>query len=222
MKVLLLEDERKLGSFIRQGIKEQGYECDWLLNGDEAYEALLHTVYDACVLDIMVPGRDGLSLVRKLRGLRIKIPVIFISARGELDERLEGLTSGADDYLVKPFYVEELIARLRVIVKRTQGNLTDRLVVGDLILNLLTRKVVRGDQEIVLSAREFSLLEYMMSFPERIFTRTQLIEHVWHSHFDRSSNVIDVYISRLREKIDGDRDEKLIHTIRGVGYKIEA
>jgi DNA-binding response OmpR family regulator len=178
--------------------------------------------YDALVLDIMLPGRDGLSILRNLREKKVITPVILLTARSELNERLEGLNLGADDYLTKPFFIEELIARIQAVVRRASGIGQSVLTVGDLTLNLLTRELKRSGRDIELTAREFALLERLMRSPGRVFTRTQIGEQVWNYQFDPGTNVVDVYIKRLRKKIDEGAEVKLIETIRGVGYRMKA
>ncbi len=172
-------------------------------------------------LDIMLPGRDGLSILRNLRDRKRSVPVILLTARGELNERLEGLNLGADDYIAKPFFIEELVARLQAVVRRSTGTPQSLLVVEDLTVNLLTREVMRGEQRIELTAREFALLEQLARSPGRVFTRVQICEQVWNYDFDPGTNLVDVYVQRLRKKIDGASPVKLIETIRGVGYRMK-
>jgi DNA-binding response OmpR family regulator len=219
MRVLVVEDERKIAGFMRQGLHEQGFDVDVSGNGDEAFALATTRPYDAVVLDIMLPGRDGLSVLRGLRERKNAVPVILVTARAELSERVDGLNLGADDYLTKPFYVEELVARIHAVTRRVKGDPTGLLRVGDLTVDLLQRRVRRGDRDIELTAREFSLLEHLMRAPGRVFTRTQLLEHVWGYDFDPETNLVDVNIRRLRKKIDGDA-APLIETVRGVGYRI--
>jgi DNA-binding response OmpR family regulator len=173
------------------------------------------------VLDIMLPGRDGLSILRGLRERKIPLPIILLTARNELNERLEGLNLGADDYLTKPFFIEELIARIHAVVRRTSGGGQSILSVADLTVNLLTREVKRGATAIELTPREFLLLEHLMRAPGRVLTRVQICEHVWNYDFDPGTNLVEVYIQRLRKKVDGDAAVKLIETIRGVGYRMK-
>jgi len=220
MRVLVVEDQERIASFIGKGLKEQGFTVDVVRDGDEGYALALTEPYDALVLDIMLPGRDGLSILKNLRKKGNAVPVILLTARSELDERLEGLNLGADDYMTKPFYVEELVARLHTVVRRAAGVSSHLLRVGDLAMNLVSRVVTRGDEEILLSVREFSLLEYLMRSPGRVLSRVQICEHVWNYSFDPDTNLVDVYIQRLRKKIDRDHPEKLIETVRGVGYRI--
>jgi DNA-binding response OmpR family regulator len=174
------------------------------------------------VLDIMLPGRDGLSILRNLRERRMAVPVILLTARGELNERLEGLNLGADDYLTKPFFIEELIARLHVVTRRASGASQSILAVGDLTVNLLTREVTRGERKIELTAREFELLEHLARSPGRVLTRAQICERVWNYDFDPGTNLVEVYIQRLRKKVDGEGEPRLIETIRGVGYRMKS
>ncbi len=220
MKVLVVEDQDQIRSFVVRGLKEQGFSVDEADHGDEGYFLTKTQSYDAIILDIMLPGRDGLSILKQLRARKQATPVILLTARTELDERLEGLSLGADDYLTKPFYIEELIARVHTVTRRFRGEPDHILTVADLSLNLLEHQVHRDGREISLSMREFSLLEYMMRSAGRVLSRMQMCEHVWGYHFDPSTNLVDVYIQRLRKKVDKDFDEKLIHTVRGLGYRI--
>ena len=220
MRVLVVEDQERIASFIEKGLKEQGFTIDLVHDGDDGYGLATTEPYDAIVLDIMVPGRDGLSILKNLRKQGNTVPVILLTARSELDERLEGLNLGADDYMTKPFYIEELVARLHTVVRRSAGEATHLYKVEDLSMNLVTRSVKRGDEEIQLSVREFSLLEFLMRSPGRVVSRMQICEHVWNYTFDPDTNLIDVYIQRLRKKIDKDFDPKLIETVRGVGYRL--
>jgi len=220
MRILLLEDQNKLLSFARKGLEEQGILVDAVSDGDEAWEMAVSTPYDALVLDIMVPGRDGLSILRGLRERRSTVPVILLTARGALPEKIEGLNLGADDYMTKPFYVEELAARLRTVARRHAGEAGHLVRVEDLVMDLLARKVTRGGAEIELSTREFELLEHLMRSPGRVFGRMQIYEHVWGYNMDPETNLVEVYIQRLRAKIDKDHDKKLIRTVRGVGYAL--
>lgn len=220
MRVLVVEDQKKIASFIRKGLEEEGMVVDVCYDGDEGYGLACSEPYDALVLDIMLPGRDGLSILKNLRKKKNAVPVVMLTARSELDERLEGLNLGADDYLTKPFYIEELAARLRTVMRRSSGESTHLLKVEDLKMDLIKRTVKRGDEQIDLSRREYSLLEFLMRTPGRVLTRTQITEHVWQYGFDPETNLVDVYIKRLRQKIDAEHSEKLIETVRGVGYRI--
>ncbi len=220
MRILVVEDERKIAGFIRQGLQEHGFDADVCGNGDDAFALATARPYDALVLDIMLPGRDGLSILRGLRERKNAVPVILVTARTELGERVEGLNLGADDYLTKPFYVEELIARIHAVTRRIKGDPVSLLRTGDLTVDLMQRRVRRGDRDIELTAREFSLLEHLMDSPGRVFTRTQLLEHVWGYDFDPETNLVDVNIRRLRKKLDDTDAAPLIETVRGVGYRI--
>jgi two-component system, OmpR family, response regulator len=218
--VLVVEDQPKIASFVQKGLEEQGMVVDLCLDGDEGYELAKTGSYDALVLDIMLPGRDGLSILRNLREQKNQVPVLLLTARDSLNERVEGLNLGADDYLTKPFYVEELTARLHTIVRRSSGQSLNVLHVEDLKVDLIKREVTRGDDSIDLTAREFELLEYLMRSPGRVFTRIQICEHVWKYHFDPQTNLVDVYIKRLRKKLDQPYELRLIQTVRGVGYRL--
>lgn len=222
MKVLVIEDEKKIAAFIRKGLEAQGFVVDIAHHGDEGFELATSRPYDALVLDIMLPGRDGLSILRQLRERKIAVPVILLTARSELNERVEGLNLGADDYLTKPFHIEELIARLHAVTRRAAGTPQSILAVGDLTLNLLTREVRRAGRPIELTNREFALLEHLMRAPGRVLTRVEICERVWDYHFDPGTNLVDVYIQRLRKKVDDEFPVKLIETVRGVGYRIRA
>lgn len=219
MKVLVVEDEAQIAGFIRKGLEEQGFLVEWSADGNEGYRLASTRTYDAVVLDIMLPGRDGLSILRNLREKRNPVPVLLLTARTELNERVEGLNLGADDYLTKPFFVEELVARLHALVRRASGERLTVLQSGDLSVNLVTREVRRGDTPVHLTAREFNLLEYLMRSPGRVLTRTQILEHVWGYNFDPSTNLIDVHIQRLRKKLGSNGDAQYIETVRGVGYR---
>jgi two-component system, OmpR family, response regulator len=221
MRILLLEDQERLRASTQRGLEEMGFFVDAVEDGDDALRQALSVPYDALVLDIMVPGRDGLSILRALRERKQSTPVILLTARAALPEKLEGLNLGADDYLTKPFYIEELAARLQTIVRRHSGAPTHLLKVNDLQMDLMTRQVSRSGNDIELSTREFELLEFLMRTPGRVFSRVQIYEHVWGYGMDLESNLVEVYIQRLRAKIDKDHDDKLLRTIRGAGYALE-
>ena len=220
MKVLLVEDDRKILSFVKKGLKEQGFLVDACENGDDGYTLASEQTYDVLVLDIMLPGRDGLSILRGLREKKITVPVILLTARSALQERVEGLNLGADDYLSKPFYMEELLARIHAVTRRVTGDQLSLMQVGHLTVNLITREVRLGKERVELTVREFSLLELLMRSPGRVFTRTQILEHVWGYDFDPQTNVVDVYVRRLRSKVDVKPDAPVIETVRGVGYRM--
>ena len=221
MRILVVEDEKKIAGFIQRGLKECGFVVDVVHRGDEALDIILDNHFDAVVLDIMLPGRDGLSILRMLRQRANSVPVLILTARGEVSEKVEGLDLGADDYLAKPFSIDELTARVRALTRRNSGENLVRYRVQDLILDLATRVARRGARRIDLTTREFSLLECLMRAPGRVFTRTQLCQRVWEYHFDPESNLVDVYINRLRRKIDDGETTKLLQTVRGAGYRIE-
>lgn len=221
MKLLVVEDDKKLGGFLRKGLEAQGFVVDLSADGDEGFTLATTRSYDAVVLDIMLPGRDGLSILRNLRERKLSVPVILLTARSELNERLEGLNLGADDYLTKPFFVEELVARLQAVTRRAGGTPQSLLAVEDLTVNLLTREVTRGGRKLELTPREFALLEQLIRAPGRVFTRVQICEQVWSYDFDPGTNIVDVYVQRVRKKVDGESPVKLIETIRGVGYRLK-
>ena len=226
MNVLRLEDEARIASFVSQGLREQGFVVEACDNGTEGYALALERTYDVVVLDIMVPGMDGLAILKGLRGAEHTVPVILLTARNELDDRLAGLNLGADDYIAKPFYVEELVARIHAVVRRTSGERQNLLAVGPLRLDRITLDVTCGGHRVELTAREFNLLEYLMRSPGRVFTRTQILEHVWGYDFNPSTNVVDVAIQRLRKKLDSLLDPlddpSWIESVRGVGYRFRA
>lgn len=221
MKVLVVEDETRIAQFIALGLREQGWTVDVEHRGDEAYELLQDNIYDVVILDIMLPGRDGLSILRSLREKSNPVPVILLTARNTLTERVDGLQLGADDYITKPFYVEELVARIQAVIRRSSGHEQSLRQVGSLVMNLPRREVRMNSRNIELTAREFNLLEYLTRSPGRVYARTQILEHVWDLHFDPSTNIVDVYIQRLRKKLGSDKDS-LIVTVRGVGYSVRS
>ncbi len=220
MKVLVVEDDKKLGGLVRKGLEAQGFVVDFTADGNEGYTLATTREYDAVVLDIMLPGRDGLSILRNLRDQRSPVPVILLTARSALNERLDGLNLGADDYLTKPFYIEELVARLHALMRRSSGQPKALLQHRDIVVNLLTREVTCAGKPVELTAREFALLTYLMRSPGRTFTRAQICEHVWSYHFDPGTNLVDVYVQHLRKKLGTDATAPCIETVRGVGYRI--
>jgi DNA-binding response OmpR family regulator len=222
VKVLVVEDDRKIASFVRKGLKEQGFVVDVCGDGEQGYACATSQNYDVIVLDIMLPGRDGLSILRALREKKYTVPVILLTARSGLNERVEGLNLGADDYLPKPFYVEELVARIQAVARRASGDELTQLSAGELVVNLIAHEVKRGEQRIELTAREFNLLELLIRSPGRVYTRTQILEHVWGYDFDPQTNVVDVYIRRLRAKIDAPTGSSWIEAVRGVGYRFRS
>ncbi|MEA5552674.1 response regulator transcription factor [Anabaena cylindrica UHCC 0172] len=219
MNVLFVEDEAKIANFVRAGLKEQGFVVDYCDNGDEGYLRALDNEYDAIILDIMIPGKDGLSILKQLRREGRNTPVILLTARNELDDRLAGLNLGADDYITKPFFVEELVARIHAVVRRSVGERQNLLIVGSIKLDRITREVTCNQKAIELTSREFNLLEYLMRSPGRVFTRTQILEHIWGYDFNPNTNVVDVCIQRIRKKIDPIDEASWIESIRGVGYR---
>lgn len=219
MNVLFVEDEAKIADFVRAGLKEQGFTVDYCDNGNDGYLLALDNEYDAIVLDIMVPGKDGLSILKQLRREGKNTPVILLTARNELDDRLQGLNLGADDYIAKPFFVEELVARIHAVIRRTVGERQNFLAVGALKLDRITREVTCNQKVIELTTREFNLLEYLMRSPGRVFTRTQILERVWGYDFNPNTNVVDVCIQRIRKKIDHQNGGAWIESVRGVGYR---
>ncbi|MBC2605394.1 response regulator transcription factor [Pelagicoccus albus] len=221
MKVLLVEDEKKISDFVVKGLREQGYVVELAEDGNDGYLHATSQSYDVIVLDIMLPGRDGLSILKMLRKGGNTVPVILVTARGELDERLEGLNLGADDYLTKPFYLDELVARIQAVHRRSSGQSLSLLQVEDLLVSLTNREVKRAGEIVELTTREFNLLEYLMRSPGRVMTRTQILEQVWGYDFDPSTNVVDVCVQRLRKKIDAGHDVQLIETVRGAGYRMK-
>lgn len=219
VNVLFVEDEIKIANFVRAGLKEQGFVVDYCDNGDDGYFQAVHNDYDVIVLDIMVPGKDGLAILKQLRRSGHNVPVILLTARNELDDRLQGLNLGADDYLAKPFFVEELVARIHAVIRRSVGDRQNSLSVGLLKLDRITREVTCHNRVIELTSREFNLLEYLMRSPGQVFTRTQILEHVWGYDFNPNTNVVDVCIQRIRKKIDPLDQTVWIESIRGVGYR---
>ena len=222
MKLLVIEDETKIASLLKKGLQEQGFEVDISADGEDGLERATTTPYDAIVIDIMLPKRDGLSVLKTLRTRKVTAPVMIITARGDVNERVEGLNLGADDYMAKPFSMDEVVARIRALVRRVTGETITLYKVGDLVMNLVTREITRGTRRINLTVREFRLLEHLMRLPDQVVTRTQLIERVWEYHFDPGTNLVDVYIQRLRRKIDDGEEVRIIHTVRGVGYCVKA
>jgi len=219
VKVLVVEDDKKLSGFIRKGLEAEGFIVDLCDHGDEGFALAKTKSYDAIVLDIMLPGRDGLSILRNLRERSIETPVIVLTARGSLNERLDGLNLGADDYMAKPFFVEELAARLRVVTRRSGEEGKSILSNGNLSLNLMTREVKVEGAPVELTSREFALLSYLIRSAGRVYSRAQICEHVWSYHFDPATNIVDVYIQKLRKKLDVGSGGSIIETVRGVGYR---
>jgi len=222
MRILVVEDERRITAFIKRGLEEERYAVDVAYDGEEALDWAAVVDYDLIVLDVLLPKKDGIEVCRELRAQGNKVPILMLTARDAIEDRVQGLDSGADDYLVKPFAFQELLARIRALLRRSGEIKTTRLQVGDLLLDTLTHRATRGGQVIELTAREYALLELLMRHPGQVLSRTQIAEHVWNYDFFTTSNVVDVYIRYLRRKIDKGFEAKLLQTVRGVGYKIEA
>ena len=219
MRILLVEDDVKIASFVEKGLRAAGYAIDHAADGESGLQLALTEPYDAAVVDVMLPKLDGLSLIEKLRQKKINTPVIVLSAKDSVDDRIKGLQTGSDDYMTKPFAFSELLARVQALIRRASGlSEPTKLIVGDLSMNLLTREVLREGRKIELQPIEFSLLEYLMRNAGRVVSKTMIMEHVWDYDFDPQTNVVEARISRLRDKIDRDFAQKLIHTMRGVGY----
>ena len=222
MRLLLVEDDRKIASFISKGFKEAGFAMDQAENGIDGLHLAISEPYDAAIIDIMLPGMDGLSLIEELRQKKINTPIIVLSAKRAVDDRIKGLQIGGDDYLTKPFSFSELLARIHALIRRSSGlSEPNRLEVQDLSVNIVTREITRGGQRLDLQPREFSLLEYLLRNKGRVLSKTMILEHIWDYNFDPQTNVVDVLVCRLRNKIDKEFDYKLIHTIRGVGYVLK-
>ena len=218
MRILVVEDEAKMASFIKRGLEEEGAAVDVSIDGQDGLYRALTGNYDLIVLDITLPLVDGLDVCRKLRESKISTPILLLTARDSVDMKVRGLDSGADDYLTKPFAFAELLARLRALRRRDRAEVNLRLQIGDLVLDPLTRRVTRANQPITLTSKEFALLECFMRHPDQVLSRTVLSENVWDETFDSFTNVIDVYVNYLRNKVDRTFSPKLIHTVRGAGY----
>lgn len=222
MRLLVVEDEKKVSSFIKKGLEEEGHAVDVASDGETGLQMALDRVHDLIILDIQLPKLDGLSLLHELRKEKATTPVLLLTVRATIEDKVLGLDAGADDYLTKPFAFQELVARTRALLRRRTEGKPAVLQVSDLMLDPARRAVVRGNRKIDLTAKEFALLDYFMRNPGRVLTRTMIAEHVWDYDFDSMTNVIDVYVNYLRKKIDSDHEQKLIHTIRGVGYMLKA
>ena len=219
MRILVVEDERKVANFIRQGLEEEGHTVEVAADGATALDLVVDgSPYDLVVLDLMLPGRDGFAVLRTARARRVDTPVLILTARDGVSDKVTGLDLGADDYLTKPFAFEEFLARVRALLRRGSGQRAPLLRLADLTLDPSTREVSRGARKIVLTTREYALLEYFLRNAGRVLTRPMIAEHVWGLDFDPESNIIDVYVGYLRRKIDGDGERRLLHTIRGAGY----
>jgi heavy metal response regulator len=222
MRILVVEDERQLADIIKRGLEEQGYAIDIAYDGEEGEYFTGNFSYDLIILDIILPKKDGIAVCQALRQKKVKTPIIMLTCKGSVEDKVKGLDSGADDYLVKPFAFEELAARVRTLLRRESNLISPKLVVGDLVMDAPTRQVWRGERRIELTNKEYAILEYLMRHPNMVITRTMIEQHVWDLEFDSISNLIDVYIRRLRSKIDEGEKDSLIQTVRGAGYRIKA
>jgi heavy metal response regulator len=218
MRILIVEDEKKVAGFIKKGLEEETYAVDVACDGEEGYDLASMNQYDMIILDLMLPKMDGLEVLTRLRDNRVNTPILLLTAKDSVEDRVTGLNKGADDYLTKPFAFSELLARIRSLLRRGQAETKTELKVGDLSLDLVSHKVNRNGEEIELTGKEYSLLEYFMRNEGKVLTRTMIAEHVWDYNFDTFTNVIDVYVNHLRKKIDKNYPAKLLHTLRGVGY----
>jgi DNA-binding response OmpR family regulator len=222
MRLLLIEDDLKIADFVRRGLREAGFAVDHAENGIDGLDLALTEPYDLAVIDIMLPGLDGLSIIEKMRGRRVKTPVLVLSAKHTVDDRIKGLQTGADDYLTKPFSFSELLARVQALIRRASGSAEpSRLTFGDLSMDLLTRTVKRGEEVIDLMPKEFELLQYLLLNAGKVVSKTAILEHVWGYDFDPQTNAVDVLVCRVRGKIDRDFETKVLHTLRGVGYVLK-
>ncbi|HEY7127143.1 MAG TPA: response regulator transcription factor [Ktedonobacterales bacterium] len=223
MRILVVEDERHLATVLRRVFTEEHYQVDLAYDGPSGYELAAKNAYDLVVLDLMLPGMDGLEICRQLRADQIFVPILMLTARGAVEDRVAGLRSGGDDYVIKPFAMEELLARVQALLRRASVlESATQLQVGDLFLDLLRHEATRNGEVIELTAKEFGLLEYLMRHPGHVLTRMQILDHVWFDDIDRNSNIVDIYIHYLRDKVDRGFERPVIKTIRGVGYKLEA
>ena len=223
MRALLVEDDASIADFVVRGLKEAGFVVDHAADGEAGLAAAVDRSYDVAIVDLMLPKRDGLSLIEELRRRGVATPVLILSARRSVDDRVHGLQTGGDDYLTKPFAFAELLARVQALVRRsTRAPEPTTLTFGDVVLDLLSRRVTRGGVVVDLRQREFALLEYLMRNPDRVVSKTMILSHVWEYSFDPQTNIVDVLVSRLREKVDRPFEKKLLHTVRGVGYVLRA
>jgi heavy metal response regulator len=218
MRILVIEDEKKVAQFLKQGLEEEHYVVDVAYDGDRGEFLASTEHYDLIILDILLPKKNGVFVLRELRGKRVNTPVLMLTAKSSTEDKVEGLDSGADDYLTKPFAFSELVARVRSLLRRGGSEKSAVLKIADLQLDLVTHKAKRGEKAIELTAKEYALLEYFMRNKNRVLTRTLISEHIWNYNFDTGTNVIDVYINHLRSKVDDGFDKKLLYTVRGVGY----
>ena len=222
MRLLIVEDEKKVASFIKQGLEEEGYAVDVAMDGEEGLAMALDGVHDLFLLDIGLPKMNGIQVLGELRKRKVATPVLLLTVRATIEDKVLGLDAGADDYLTKPFSFQELLARVRALLRRRTEGSPALLQFSDLVLDPARRTVSRGGEKIELTAKEFAILEYFLHNPGRVLTRTRIIEHVWDYDFDTGTNLVDVYVNYLRKKVDAERKTKLIHTVRGVGYVLKA
>ena len=222
MRILVVEDDRKVARFVRQGLCEEGHAVEIATDGAEALDFVLtEPAYDLIILDVMLPGQDGFGVLKTLRAHKVAVPVLILTARDSVPDRVAGLDLGADDYLTKPFAFEEFLARVRALLRRRDVARTPILTLDDLVVDPATRRVTRGERRIELTARQYALLEYFLRNAGRVLSRQMIAQHVWGLGFDAESNVIDVYVGYLRRKIDRDRERRLLHTVRGAGYVLQ-
>jgi len=222
MRILVVEDDKKIASFVKKGLEAAGFAVDHAPDGEEGLHLALTESYDAAIIDLMLPRLDGLTLIENIRNDRINTPIIILSAKGSIDDRVRGLQTGSDDYLTKPFAFSELLARVQALIRRaTETSEPTTLSLADLTMDLLAREIYRGGKKIELQPKEFSLLEYLMRNAGKVVSKTMIMEHVWDYHFDPQTNVVEARVSRLRDKIDKGFGDKLIHTVRGVGYVLK-
>jgi DNA-binding response OmpR family regulator len=220
MRILVVEDELKLSNNIKQGLIESGFAVDQAMDGEEGQYLAESEAYDAILLDVMLPKIDGVTLCKELRKKQIKIPILMLTAKARLDDKVEGLDAGADDYLTKPFEFAELKSRLNALLRRSHNQAETVIAIGDLVVDPKSHKVERSNKPISLTAKEFAILEFLARHKDEVVTRTQILEHTWDYNFDSMSNIVDVFVATLRKKIDGESKKKLLHTIRGVGFKL--
>ncbi len=222
MRILVVEDDKKIASFVKKGLEAAGFAVDHAPDGEEGLHLALTESYDAAIIDLMLPRLDGLTLIENIRNDRINTPIIILSAKGSIDDRVRGLQTGSDDYLTKPFAFSELLARVQALIRRSTGTSEPTtLSLADLTMDLLAREIYRSGKKIELQPKEFSLLEYLMRNAGKVVSKTMIMEHVWDYHFDPQTNVVEARVSRLRDKIDKGFGDKLIHTVRGVGYVLK-
>ncbi|HTX17623.1 MAG TPA: response regulator transcription factor [Bacteroidota bacterium] len=222
MKILVVEDEKKVAGFIKRGLEEDRFNVELAHDGEQGMDLAAAGRFDLIILDILMPKKDGLTMLEELRAKQVATPVLMITAKGSVEDKVRGLDSGADDYLVKPFAIAELLARVRSLLRRGGGEKPTTLTIANLTLDIVSHKATRGNKTIELTAKEYTLLEYFMRNANKVLSRSIISEHIWNYNFDTGTNIIDVYINHLRNKVDGGFDRKLIHTVRGVGYVMKA